>query len=39
MLERLEAHLRANGVFMVTANVRELGAENVARRFAAGVVY
>ena len=36
MLERLEAHLRANGVFMVTANVRGSSAENVAEKICSG---
>ena len=34
MLERLEAHLRADGLFMVTANVRGSSAEEVATRLA-----
>ena len=34
MLERLEAHLRADGLFMVTANVRGASAEEVATRLA-----
>jgi ATP phosphoribosyltransferase len=34
MLERLEAHLRADGLFMVTANVRGTSAEEVATRLA-----
>ena len=34
MLERLEAHLRADGLFMVTANVRGASAEEVATKLA-----
>lgn len=34
LLERLEAHLRADGLFMVTANVRGSSAEEVATRLA-----
>ena len=34
LLERLEAHLRAEGLFMVTANVRGSSAEEVATRLA-----
>ena len=34
MLERLEAHLRAEGLFMVTANVRGASAEEVATKLA-----
>jgi len=36
MLERLEAHLRADGVFMVTANVRGSSAESVAEKICGG---
>jgi len=35
LLERLEAHLRAEGLFMVTANVRGETAEEIAVRLAA----
>lgn len=35
LLERLEAHLRAEGLFMVTANVRGETAEEIATRLAA----
>jgi len=36
MIERLEAHLRAEGQFVVTANMRGGSAEEVAARLAAG---
>lgn len=36
MIERLEAHLRAEGQFVVTANMRGGSAEEVAVRLAAG---
>jgi len=36
MIERLEAHLRAEGQFVVTANMRGANADDVAQRLALG---